>query len=137
MPIGVVTPARDAGKRCGKLSIYLVVAVGEANPASRKQCDRYTVCGSCIIHETICIWSKCKSLYERSGALPGGPSSDDRIARRQAEVDQLRIRIGQLADRVGLQVEDVLDPEKIRHYLVNGLPPSRPKSGCKQEGATA
>lgn len=112
----------------------------QANPASRKttkQCDRYTVCGSCIIHETICIWSKCKPLYERSGALPGGPSSDDRIARRQAEADQLRIRIRQLAHRVGLDVEDILDPEKLRHYLDNGLPPSRPKSGCKQDGATA
>ncbi|GAA5970479.1 hypothetical protein JCM8115_004429 [Rhodotorula mucilaginosa] len=103
----------------------------------REKCDRYTVCGSCIIHETICIWSKCKPLYERSGALLGGASSDDRIAKRQAEVDQLRTRIGQLAHRVGLEVEDVLDPEKIRHYLKHGLPPSWPKSGCKQEGAAA
>ncbi|GAA5864835.1 hypothetical protein JCM3774_004244 [Rhodotorula dairenensis] len=93
----------------------------------REKCDRYTVCGSCIIHETLCIWSNCKPLYERRGSLPGG-ASDDLVAARQAEVDRLRSTIGDLAAQVGLRAEDLLDPEKIQRYLRNGLPPSRSPS---------
>ncbi|GAA5977751.1 hypothetical protein JCM10908_005079 [Rhodotorula pacifica] len=90
----------------------------------REKCDRYTVCGSCIIHDTLCIWSKCKPLYKREGNLPGG-ASENQIAARQAEADQLRRRINELAKRAGLQAEELLDPEKMQRYLKKGLPQSR------------
>lgn len=121
------TPARDGEKRYARGIAGARACAHERQAdfaafAARAQCDRYTVCGSCIIHETLCVWSKCKPLYERRGSLPRG-APDDLVAERQAEADRLRSMVGDLAARVGLRAEDLLDPGKMQRYLRNGLPP--------------
>ncbi|BGP56929.1 hypothetical protein JCM8202v2_004565 [Rhodotorula sphaerocarpa] len=84
-------------------------------------CDRYTVCGSCIIHSTQCVWSKCRPLFERSGTLPGIP--EKKYAERRAELEKLRRRVEYLAPRVGLKAAELLEPQKLERFLRLGLPP--------------
>lgn len=110
------------------------------------QCDHYTVCGSCIVHGTVCTWHRATplcvpaALARRPGISPfsfrdsyeretfASSERDNTLAELENEAHALREKIAELAPRAGLEAEHLLKPKVLSSVLENGLPPSPPTS---------
>ncbi|GAA5976394.1 hypothetical protein JCM11641_006000 [Rhodosporidiobolus odoratus] len=108
-PTGTLTP--DA------TSVYR-----SCDPCSkrREKCDHFTVCGSCVVHETVCTWHKARPLHERD--LIGASGTDSSSVYLLKEASALRQRVHELAPQVGLDPFDLLLPTTLSDIMTHGLP---------------
>ncbi|BGP01860.1 transcription factor [Rhodotorula toruloides] len=97
----------------------------------REKCDHYTVCGSCIVHGTVCTWHRATPLYERETFAPS--ENDRRLDKLEIEAQALRQKITDLASRAGLDAEHLLKPDVLSTILKDGLPPTPPISPARSE----
>ncbi|BGP18250.1 hypothetical protein JCM10213_007879 [Rhodosporidiobolus nylandii] len=92
------------------------------DPCSRRRekCDHFTVCGSCIVHGTVCTWNKAVPLYERDlFSLSTAPPTPSQLRKEAAD---LRERVHDLAAQVGLDSHSLLLPSALSYILEHGLP---------------
>ncbi|BGP26277.1 transcription factor [Rhodotorula toruloides] len=97
----------------------------------REKCDHYTVCGSCIVHGTVCTWHRATPLYEREAFA--SCEHDRTLDKLENEAQTLREKITDLASRAGLDAKHLLKPEVLSTILAEGLPPSPPISPARSE----
>ncbi|BGP33881.1 hypothetical protein JCM10296v2_005687 [Rhodotorula toruloides] len=97
----------------------------------REKCDHYTVCGSCIVHGTVCTWHRATPLYEREVFAPS--EDEHTLDKLESEAQTLRQKVAELASRAGLDAEHLLKPDVLSSVLADGLPPSPPISPARSE----
>ncbi|BGO93430.1 hypothetical protein NBRC10512_005327 [Rhodotorula toruloides] len=100
----------------------------------REKCDHYTVCGSCIVHGTVCTWHRATPLYERETFAPS--ENDSALDKLASEALALRKKMADLASRAGLDAEHLLKPDVLSSVLTEGLPLSPPISPATVEELT-
>ncbi|BGP18233.1 hypothetical protein JCM10213v2_006291 [Rhodosporidiobolus nylandii] len=121
LPVGQDT-LRRLSHHTGRLQPDKKSRYHSCDPCSkrREKCDHYTVCGSCIIHDTVCTWNKAIPLYERD--LSSLPLISPSPSKLRKEAASLRKQVYLLAPQVGLDPDALLRPASLTSILQYGLP---------------